>query len=546
MKETILLTKTFLKNSFRSSDKKKNKFGLYLFLLVYFGFVFVFLSNEALTLLESIALEKLFIQAIVLMDIVLICMQSVVSSLNMFYFSDDIEHILPFPIKTKSLYFSKLNILICSEYLFEVLFFLTPLVYFGTYMNLGYGYFIRMILFMIVLPIIVCSVISFITVRLVGLFKNLKNKDMVQYVSMIASVIIIFTVTSFTYGETGQGMTETEILDMVMNLEEITNSSGSILSGFVNIFKDFIIPENLNYLVKSSLEIIVIFLLTYIGLTYLNYKTYRRNLTINFNNGKKTSKKKLRVKLDSNKNSTLVSYVKKEFKILIRTPMFFMQCVIPTIIVPIILAMPFALNINNLEALDLPALEELKTLAATKEGLLIIIGIAQMFFLMNVNAITAISRDNNNAVVMKYIPIKLYKQCIYKIIPGMIFNIIPMIYVCLVLGFVLNFNIINIILVFLSLFLLALFNSFVLILIDIRKPKLNWDSETTVVKQNMNILIGYIYQILIYVTLLFITVYLGKNIIDSAIIFSCILVILIILICTYINKNDTKLFNKIF
>lgn len=546
MKETILLTKTFLKNSFRSSDKKKNKFGLYLFLLVYFGFVFVFLSNEALTLLESIALEKLFIQAIVLMDIVLICMQSVVSSLNMFYFSDDIEHILPFPIKTKSLYFSKLNILICSEYLFEVLFFLTPLVYFGTYMNLGYGYFIRMILFMIVLPIIVCSVISFITVRLVGLFKNLKNKDMVQYVSMIASVIIIFTVTSFTYGETGQGMTEAEILDMVMNLEEITNSSGSILSGFVNIFKDFIIPENLNYLVKSSLEIIVIFLLTYIGLTYLNYKTYRRNLTINFNNGKKTSKKKLKVKLDSNKNSTLVSYVKKEFKMLIRTPMFFMQCVIPTIIVPIILAMPFALNINNLEALDLPALEELKMVAATKEGLLIIIGIAQMFFLMNVNAITAISRDNNNAIVMKYIPIKLYKQCIYKIIPGMIFNIIPMIYVCLVLGFVLNFNIINIILVFLSLFLLALFNSFVLILIDIRKPKLNWDSETTVVKQNMNILIGYIYQILIYVTLLFITVYLGKNIIDSAIIFSGILVILIILICSYINKNDTKLFNKIF
>ena len=413
-------------------------------------------------------------------------------------------------------------------------------------MNLGYGYFIRMILFMIVLPIIVCSVISFITVRLVGLFKNLKNKDMVQYVSMIASVIIIFTVTSFTYGETGQGMTEAEILDMVMNLEEITNSSGSILSGFVNIFKDFIIPENLNYLLKSSLEIIVIFLLTYIGLTNLNYKTYRRNLTINFNNGKKTSKKKLRVKLDSNKNSALVSYVKKEFKMLIRTPMFFMQCVIPTIIVPIILAMPFALNINNLEALDLPALEELKKVAATKEGLLIIIGIAQMFFLMNVNAITAISRDNNNAVVMKYLPIKLYKQCIYKIIPGMIFNIIPMIYVCLVLGFVLNFNIINIILVFLSLFLLALFNSFVLILIDIRKPKLNWDSETTVVKQNMNILIGYIYQLLIYVTLLFITVYLGKNIIDSAIIFSGILVILIILICTYINKNDTKLFNKIF
>ena len=202
MKETLLLTKTFLKNGFRSSDKGKFKVGVYIFLTLYFSIVTTYISIETLKVLKNIMLESLFIQVIILMDIMLICVQSVVSSINMFYFSDDIEYVLPLPIKIKNLYYSKLNVLIVSEYIFEILFFLAPFCYFGIAMNLGSIYYLKMLITMIMLPIILCSLISFVTVRAVGVFKGLKNKDTVQYISMVVSMIFVFFVTNLSFGET--------------------------------------------------------------------------------------------------------------------------------------------------------------------------------------------------------------------------------------------------------------------------------------------------------------------------------------------------------
>lgn len=202
MRETILLTKTFLKNGFRSGDKGKTKIGLYIFICLYFSVFTLYISHEALNVLHEVLLEGLFVQAIILFDIILICMQSIVSSLNMFYFSDDIEYVLPLPIKIKNLYYSKLNVLIFSEYIFEILFFLAPFCYYGIAMNLGCIYFVKMIAFMILLPIILCSLISFVTVRAVGIFKGLKNKDTVQYISMIVSIIFVYIVTTLSFGET--------------------------------------------------------------------------------------------------------------------------------------------------------------------------------------------------------------------------------------------------------------------------------------------------------------------------------------------------------
>ena len=84
MRETILLTKTFLKNGFRSGDKGKTKIGLYIFICLYFSVFTLYISHEALNVLHEVLLEGLFVQAIILFDIILICMQSIVSSLNMF------------------------------------------------------------------------------------------------------------------------------------------------------------------------------------------------------------------------------------------------------------------------------------------------------------------------------------------------------------------------------------------------------------------------------------------------------------------------------
>ena len=554
MRETILLTKTFLKNGFRSGDKGKTKIGLYIFICLYFSIFTLYISHEAMKVLHDALLEELFVQAIILFDIILICMQSVVSSLNMFYFSDDIEYVLPLPIKYKNLYQSKLNVLIVSEYIFEVLFFLAPLIYFGIFMNMGILYYIKMIILLISIPAVICSLIAFFTIRFVGLFKNLKNKDRVQYMGMIFALIIVMFVSSLSFGESGQGLTTTEILDMVLNLNESLNYKETILNKFINVFAMFLVSNETSIVISNLIKIMVIVFLFYRGITLINYKTYKRNISINFNNGdtskigisKRINKKSDTGSINIKKTSTLKSYVKKEFKMLVRTPMFFMQCILPTVVLPIVLCMPFAMNINNLETLDMPPLEELKLLAMTKEGISVIIIIIQFLYLMNVTQVTAVSRDNKNSIFMKHIPVSLEKQCTYKLIPGIILNIIPTIYAVLVLLFVLDFTIFDTLAVFITLLIINILESYMLILVDLKRPKINWDSETTVVKQNMNILIGYFIQIIMCVIIIFAIVMIENTILNSLFIVNIGMILACLLVKQYIRKNEVKLFSKIY
>ena len=554
MRETILLTKTFLKNGFRSGDKGKTKIGLYIFICLYFSVFTLYISHEALNVLHEVLLEGLFVQAIILFDIILICMQSIVSSLNMFYFSDDIEYVLPLPIKYKNLYQSKLNVLIVSEYIFEVLFFLAPLIYFGIFMNMGILYYIKMIILLISIPAVICSLIAFFTIRFVGLFKNLKNKDRVQYMGMIFALIIVMFVSSLSFGESGQGLTTTEILDMVLNLNESLNYKETILNKFINVFAMFLVSNETSIVISNLIKIMVIVFLFYRGITLINYKTYKRNISINFNNGdtskigisKRINKKSDTGSINIKKTSTLKSYVKKEFKMLVRTPMFFMQCILPTVVLPIVLCMPFAMNINNLETLDMPPLEELKLLAMTKEGISVIIIIIQFLYLMNVTQVTAVSRDNKNSTFMKHIPVSLEKQCTYKLIPGIILNIIPTIYAVLVLLFVLDFTIFDTLAVFITLLIINILESYMLILVDLKRPKINWDSETTVVKQNMNILIGYFIQIIMCVIIISAIVMIGDTILNSLFIVNIGMILACLLVKQYIRKNEVKLFSKIY
>lgn len=350
-------------------------------------------------------------------------------------------------------------------------------------------------------------------------------------------------------------MTEKELLEFIMKMEIITNTPNSILSIFINIFKDFMIGTTNSTVITSFIKIIIIYILTYIGLTNVNYKAYKKNISISFNNDKKAKKlrKNILKKEDSfnneyryKSNKISLSYIVKEFKMLIRTPIFFMQCIIPIVIVPIILFTPFLMNLNNLEVLDMPSLEELKKLAITKEGICVIIIIMQFLYMMNITAITAVSRDNKNAVFMKYIPISLDTQCMYKVVFSLLFNIIPTLYLVGCLKFILDFKVWDIILITISALLMSFFESLLLIILDLKNPKINWDSEITVVKQNMNIMKGYLYQIAVSAIIVTMIIVIKTSIINILGIIDICLILAIIVVKTYIKKTNRKLFSKIY
>jgi ABC-2 type transport system permease protein len=122
------------------------------------------------------------------------------------------------------------------------------------------------------------------------------------------------------------------------------------------------------------------------------------------------------------------------------------------------------------------------------------IGVAVLFVLaifmtvMNSVSATAFSRDGQSFFVNKYLPVSYVQIIAAKVVPGTILGIISMLLLCAVLGLVfhppLQFLVIALLASLPGIVFLNLFG----IMIDLRMPKLDWDSEQKAVKQNWNTL----------------------------------------------------------
>ena len=102
MKDVLLLTKILFKSSLnRNSSKKESKFGkiiLYLFVYAYIGVFVSYMSYIYISSLKLLNQETLFLKMCFSASILLGIIQTLFTSLNLLFFSKDIENLLPGPV----------------------------------------------------------------------------------------------------------------------------------------------------------------------------------------------------------------------------------------------------------------------------------------------------------------------------------------------------------------------------------------------------------------------------------------------------------------
>jgi len=225
-----------------------------------------------------------------------------------------------------------------------------------------------------------------------------------------------------------------------------------------------------------------------------------------------------------------------------------MQCVLPAIIFPILIIGMTILGINgesNGQTVDFASMFTNKTSIYIGVGILCVIQFFLMFIYISA---TAISRDGQNAVFMKYIPVKYMKQIDYKVMPNIIMTSVMSIITVIIAGILIKADILYLLLILITSIIMGVFQSYILIIVDLKKPKLEWNSEYAVVKQNMN-LIWPAVSGLVSITVLIILAIMLENILNSFILTGIIaLVYLLVTIITrnYINNNINKLMEKIY
>lgn len=554
------LTKIFLKSAYQDVNiinketKKINKRSVFVWLILIVSLALFYISNEIIKALVSSGYPEVFLSIYFLVLAIFIMFQTILVCTNIFYFSKDIELILPFPIKPVNLLIAKFNTLICTLYVSEAIFGIIPICIYGILTHSTLLFYIYAVLIFIFFPVFLALVLSIIMMFVMKISKFIKNKEIFQTIITLLLVTSIFIVE---YNVINNIFIQNKEIEIVENNFQIADKLIEFNNKIETSNKLFLVINPAVKVLKNSnlqnifeiIKIILIDFITFIIFIFIGKKTYLKDILKNTSYLIKTSNKGINLYKKCKKNIIFKAYIKKEFKNLFRNSMVFMQCVYPMIIsliTVIIISIILLPKLN--EVLNNPDIKQLiGNLEFDLSIVYIILSGIQVLFMISPASLTSISRDGKNAGFMKYIPISYFRQILYKGLPQIFINSISVIIIVGILYYAFpSIGIVNVLLVFISSMILNVLNSYSMIIVDLLNPKLQWDSEYEILKQNNNRYFQYAFTVIVILILVYLNKVLeGINLNLAIIITSIVFLFILIIELILIKIRENKLMKKI-
>ena len=499
MSKFIALTKVLLKAGTGSPSNKKNKkqvkvILLGLILLIAFTPIAIefgkFLS-VAYDGLQGIGQEAVILAFGLSVVCVVIFFFGIFYAMGIFYFSMDVENLLPLPFKPWHIMGAKFAVVLIYEYFTELIFFMPTLIAYGIKSSAGvlyYTYGVVIFLLLPIVPLVIASIINMVIMR----FTNIaKNKDRFRLIggiiAMGAGIGLNIYVQRFTQDINQSQITEmfaegnNSLVTLVTKIFPSTNIAVNSLINSANI-RGFI---NLILFIVITVAALILFVLLgealyFKGVMGVSETTSKRKVLSNKELTKNTTQ-----------NSSLKVYLLKELKLLFRTPVYFMNCVLMNFLWPIFILVPLFVQKG-----DTGQIGEITELLKQGNGTGIAIAIFFCFIVFascsNGISCTSISREGENLFILKYIPMKYKEQLMAKVLSAVVLGTVGMVMIS-ILGISLLKMPLDLVLLMIIVGTLGiLFTSFIGIFIDLNFPKLHWDTEQRAVKQNLNVLLSMV------------------------------------------------------
>ena len=357
-----------------------------------------------------------------------------------------------------------------------------------------------------ILPMILASLICMALMRFTSLSKH---KDAFRMFTGCASLILIVVFNSFTSGS-GRNMNSEQMLqkfaggnnsmmDMMTGIF-ITNKFSSYGLLYNNEFKGLL------YLIVALAISIVIFFAYY----HIGGKLYLKGII-----GISESYSKREDILENGKVNKLIkvsspmkALVKKDIKVVLRTPQFFINCV------AMIFYMPAIMGVAMLSGGQLSKFKMLLDSGTQWYAMAIVISFigGTTCVMVGGAGATALSREGKDFIVSKYIPVSYKTQLYSKILSSLCINELGALIVTLVLilvGASPMLLILGIISSIGSIGLITLLGMY----IDFRSPKLNWENEKAMFKNNYMPLLIMLFVFLLGIILVIAAIIIKKYII---------------------------------
>ena len=499
-------------------------------MLFYYGFDYMRLLDQAGYLMN----------VGFLMTAVIIFLFSIFAIPSVYYFSKDIDHLLVLPIKPEVILTSKLAVCIVYEYLFAAAVLVPMYISFVLQIGVSFLSFLCFLVIFLTLPIyplVLSSVLTMVIMRFVPFFNNRDRFN------LIGGIIVVAAALGLSFW-----MQTMETEDMSAVLMALMDGNNSLMQ-FGTMLFPFVPSAALSCFHGDLLQ-----LLLYLGITAISLVVFLIcGKLLYFKGaigGSETSHSRhtfdQKQLSESRHHSVFRTYLIKEFKILFRTPVFFTNCVLTALLMPIILTVAVY---TSLQGMDLRAFITPQLLESIPNlwCYVLVISFLVGSFMGGINMIssTAISREGTNAYFMKFIPVPVETQAFAKAACGIIISAVSGWLLLIPLHLVLSYPIyLDLIFVVGSLVSVIMTNLFG-ILIDLLRPKLVWEQEAAAVKQNLNGVISILLSFLL-AAVCFGLLYIGwDQVLLIAIGLLVIQIVLSFLLYVGVKRAGTRLLSQI-
>jgi ABC-2 type transport system permease protein len=501
MKEIISLTKLFINESlgfslfFYNQKFNKKEFYKQLFTLIIVPvalipafFMYVSLMSATYFGLTMINQTSVFLSIGYIMATVLIIVFGVMYILSEFYFSDNIEELIPLPISQRKLIVAKFLSILVFEYIFAAFIFLPILIIYGVGQGMGLLYVLLSFLVFLTIPVLPLSLITALIMLMMQSASLKGRKDMLQIVFVFIGIAIIFGVQIWFTSQLGSG--DEADFQLLMNTMLTNNESFLNIIGYI-IPTSFLMAWTLNKITLMSFAwvgaLLGITLLSGALMVAIGERVYIKSIV----SGQITKKsKKLsgaeRSKALGKKSHGAMAVFTMDLRLLLRTPVYFFNNVSIVIIAPLCIWISFAF-------IEIPP-EDLRGMQEFFRGMPILINfllIAFFVFFGGTSATTAttFSREGKASWLTRMIPVTARDQIVGRTGVAMLIQSLGIFFTIIAIQFIfpltLSTLLLTVVLGILGSLPILLFGLFM----DMNRPLLNWDNPQKAIKNNMNVVI---------------------------------------------------------
>ena len=468
MSEAWLLFRILWKNSTTLDLKtKKGKRGIVLMvvLVLCFAPTLLMLYMSFLDAFRQGVFETLMLEVGMVIPCALAAVMACMIVPTVFFFSRDTDLLLPLPVKGSSIVAAKTGMVLTSQVLIGTAMALPVFAAYWT-VHPDPAKILVSLIVLATLSLLPVFVIGLVMILLMYLIPGLRNKDRFN---LIFGLLTVAMAVGISLLSSSFGANDDLLLELMQNPDDLT---------LIN----YVFPQ-VAWAARAIAQLGISDLCLYLGATLLGLAVFMwvaRKCFIPAVTNPVSGTRRSRNRGKERELPAWAACMQTENRMLVRTPAWFMNLLLPPFIIVIVFAAVLLLQgiPELLKNANLPSLTGWMPAIGLMIGMLV--------GSMNMITSTAISREGQNLWRMKAMPVSVRTQILAKGMVGFAWSVISCSVFMLLVLWMLQGNLLDAVLMMTGILVTSAFVNGLGLLVDGWHPKLVWDDDTTAVKNNFN------------------------------------------------------------